>query len=174
MLVFLIGLPGAGKSTFGRRLALIAKMPFIDLDALIEEAAGKSISEIFKQEGEAWFRQLESDVLKTIGKGKTHSDGIIALGGGTPCFHNNIAYINAEGLSLYLCPDTALIIERVSKQQHRPLLQAEQAAEKIEKLLRERSSFYEQAHLRVAKEPEALSAFLKHLQQQYALLFANQ
>ncbi len=173
MLIFLIGLPGAGKSTLGHRLALASKIPFIDLDTIIEEKAEETISEIFEQKGEAFFRQLESDTLRTIGNNKSYQQGIIALGGGTPCFHNNMAYINAQGLSLYLRPDTKVIVDRVSKQQHRPLLKGENPADKIEKLLRDRSSFYEQAHLTITKEPQNTVSFLENLQKQYALLFPS-
>ena len=97
--IFLIGFMGSGKSTFGKKLSKEISLPFIDLDKEIEKKAKCSISEIFKYLGEESFRNMESELLKSF----EHLEGfVMATGGGTPCFFNNIEYINSTGTSIYI------------------------------------------------------------------------
>ena len=87
MPVYLIGLPGSGKTTMGKQLASILEIPFFDLDAEIENQAGKSIPELFKEEGEDFFREKERSCLRSF---LNRDNFILATGGGTPCFFDNL------------------------------------------------------------------------------------
>ena len=89
---------GSGKSTFGEKLAAVLKVPYIDLDKSIERNEKKTIAEIF-QRGENNFRKIEA---KTLRKTKRYHDAVIATGGGTPCFHDNMIWMNENGITVYL------------------------------------------------------------------------
>ena len=99
MKIFLIGLPGSGKSTIGKSLALELSYPFIDLDLDIEKAEGRTIKQIFKQMHEGYFRQLESKALKKYCQ--SQDSFVMATGGGAPCFFDNMEQINQAGKSVF-------------------------------------------------------------------------
>ncbi|MFN8889873.1 MAG: shikimate kinase, partial [Cyclobacteriaceae bacterium] len=92
MKIFLIGLPGSGKTTLGKQVASHLSIPFVDLDAAIEKAEQRTIPEIFKQSGENYFRKIESDLLKKWAESTT--DFLMATGGGAPCFFDNVEVMN--------------------------------------------------------------------------------
>ncbi len=140
--IFLIGMPGAGKSTFGKFLAKEIGYKFVDLDELIEEQEGKSIADIFSGDGEDKFREIERDVLRA----QTTPKSIISTGGGAPCFHDNMQWMNESGLTLFLNPGLEVILERVREEDHRPLLQGDQEL-RIRELFEKRISIYSQAGL---------------------------
>ena len=148
MKIFLIGMPGSGKTTLGKDLAAHLFVDFIDLDAEIENSERKSIPEIFAQQGEEYFRILEARLLREWAA-KTGSF-VMATGGGAPCFFQGIDTINQNGLSVFLdCPVSALL-ERVKKNQERPLLitmDDAQLKEKLERIRTERLSCYRQAKI---------------------------
>ena len=122
MLVYLIGMPGAGKSTLGPVLAAQLNCKFLDLDAAIEEKAGRTIPQIFEAKGEAYFRKLESEVLKTVSF--SGEKRVIAAGGGTPCFHDNMVFMNTHGITVYLKTSPEILAERLLQTNltNRPLL----------------------------------------------------
>ena len=97
--VVIVGFPGAGKSTIGKRLADELSMTFIDLDLYIEEKYHTAIPLLFQRYGESAFRTLESAALEEV---ITKENAIIAVGGGTPCFNDNMTKINANAFSIYL------------------------------------------------------------------------
>lgn len=97
--IFMLGMPSSGKSTLGRQLAKELNYDFIDLDKKIEISEGKKINEIFNLEGEDYFRKLETDQLKKI---EPDTKLVVATGGGTPCFNNNMAIIKGGGISVFL------------------------------------------------------------------------
>jgi shikimate kinase len=97
--VYIIGFMGSGKSTTGMRLAGLLGWPFIDLDRSIEEHTGLSIPEIFSRYGETWFREVESETLKSL---TSLPNGVISTGGGTPCYGENMDYMLETGLTIYL------------------------------------------------------------------------
>lgn len=104
--VFLIGFMGSGKTTWGRKLALKTERAFIDLDEEIANEAGMAIPAYFAQHGEAAFRLLESQVLKRL---PLEQPAVVATGGGTPCYFDNMAWMNETGKTIYLClPPKAL------------------------------------------------------------------
>ena len=139
---------GSGKSYTGRQLASLLDRPFHDLDELIEHKAEKTIKRIFEEDGEDQFRQLEHEsLLATL----QLPVSVIATGGGTPCFHDNMEWMNKHGLTIYLKTPTAILSERLAEQrEHRPLLRSlsdDELRHYIEELVTKRSSFYEMAHV---------------------------
>jgi shikimate kinase len=119
MKIYLVGFMGSGKTTVGRELAARIDAPFFDLDELIEAAEKLSIKDIFAQHGEPYFRKRERDVLRST----KHLDAaVIATGGGTFTFDENVQFVQAEGLSVYLSAPYALLRARVNlKAGDRPL-----------------------------------------------------
>jgi len=98
-LVYIIGFMGSGKSTAGKKLASSLGWTFIDLDRKIEERAGKTIPQIFSQNGEDHFRDIETDVLRSM---KSRTETIISTGGGTSCYGDNMDFMLQTGLTVYL------------------------------------------------------------------------
>lgn len=150
MKIFLIGMPGSGKTTLGKRLAKEMLLPFVDLDKEIEKREGKSVQQVFAENGEDYFRQVESKEL-TAWAGSSKSF-VMATGGGTPCFFEGIKVINQSGLSIFLETPLSTLLSRLEKKTDRPLLNAADAKEKKEKLaslLNARNQFYHQANITV-------------------------
>ncbi len=111
---------GSGKSTLGLRLAQKTGLSFIDLDHYIETRFQKTINEIFAEKGEAGFRTIEQKILREVGE---FEDVIIATGGGTPCFFDNIDYMNRQGCCIYLQTTPQTLFERLKHaRSSRPLL----------------------------------------------------
>lgn len=146
---FLIGLPGCGKSTLGRQLATHLKTPFIDLDVEIEKSVSLPVRDIFKKYGETFFRKQEAEILTTWAEGA--GNFVMATGGGTPVFFDNMRIMNAHGHTFFLDVPTREITNRVlnSNKEERPLLASlapDELKDKIEFLRSHRVSFYTQAH----------------------------
>lgn len=153
MKIFLVGMPGSGKSTLGKQIARLMAMHFIDLDIEIEHLTRISIREIFQQHGEDYFRELERDALdKLIHK---HESFVMATGGGTPCFHDNMKVMNKTGLSVFINIPSQEIIHRMSKKGivERPLFQGmdtENLVAEFDKKFRHRIPFYKQAQIEIS------------------------
>lgn len=149
--LFLIGFMGSGKSRWGARLASHLELPFVDLDYQIEQEEQKSIAEIFAREGETGFRAVEQKHLHALAD---QPDTVVALGGGTPCFFDNMTWINRHGRSFYLKVPLDTLIERLQRKGgHRPLLAQLPPAdwpEILGKMLLQRAPYYEQASQTVA------------------------
>ena len=170
--VFLTGFMGVGKTRVGRILARELGRCFLDTDRMIEKRTGKTIAEIFADEGEAHFRQLERDcVLETCQR----SDAVVALGGGAVTRADNVAAVRCAGVLVCLKADVDTIFARVRRRTNRPLLagldpQAQRA--KIESLLRERAPYYDQAHIELyttqVQTPEDTAGQLLGLLENYA------
>ncbi|WP_373494414.1 shikimate kinase [Aquiflexum sp.] len=148
--IVLVGMPGSGKSTFGKKLAQQLKFVFVDLDQVIEKETGKSIGKIFEEEGEGKFRDLESFYLeKSLGR---IGGFILATGGGTPCFNDNMDLINRESVSIFLDVSLSELYLRLHKGQlgKRPLFAGLDEGEiilKLKNLQSERESYYRQAKI---------------------------
>ncbi len=148
MKIFLIGFMGSGKSYWGRRWAERYGLPFIDLDQQVEEREHETIAAVFEKKGEAYFRETETSCLRGFSQ---HESFIMACGGGVPCFHDNIQWMNEQGTTVYLAADPPLLLERlIHEKDKRPLLKELDHPALlyfIENKLSERSVFYNQAKL---------------------------
>ncbi len=146
--VFLIGLPGSGKTTLGRQVADEAHIKFVDLDVEIEKEEFKKVEEIFSEKGEPYFRELEKRVLKKFCD--LDSGFIMATGGGAPCYDHNLELMKKTGVVVFLDVPAKEISNRILKQsQSRPLLKhqtPDSLKDRIEFLRSQRISFYRQAH----------------------------
>lgn len=148
MKVFLVGYMGVGKSTIGKKIAARLGVDFFDLDALIVERSGQSIPDIFAERGEAYFREVERRTFLEMRNG---SDFVLALGGGTPIFEDNMDLILASGVVVHLTLPRPVLIHRLRQgQSSRPLL-AEVAHDELDafvaKHLAQRLPHYRRAHL---------------------------
>ena len=152
MKLFLIGFMGSGKSHIGKQLAQLLDYLFIDTDHLLENTEGSSVAQIFETRGEVAFRQLESDTLKGLSK---WDNIVVATGGGAPCFHDNMTYINSSGISIYLKTDPNLLLQRLlPESEKRPLLRGRSEADLlafIESKVSERTAFYGQADIIISQ-----------------------
>ena len=120
MKIFLIGMMGCGKSYWMNKLSGKLKLPKYDLDQLIESVEDRSISQIFKESGEDHFRKMESIILKWFAD---KDEFILATGGGTPCYHNNIDWMNEQGITIFLDEPIDVLVERlIPEKKHRPLI----------------------------------------------------
>jgi shikimate kinase len=148
--IFLLGFMGSGKSYWGRIWAQHAGLQFADLDALIEKEEGMSVAGLFEQKGEAYFRERERALLHAYA-GKENF--ILSCGGGTPCFNNNIHWMNEHGHTVYLQATPEYIYEKIAgEKDKRPLLKNVPEAELLSFIgqkLQERSPFYEKATLKL-------------------------
>lgn len=138
--VFLIGPPGAGKSTIGRMLAAKLGFDFLDTDHVIEQRTGADISWIFDVEGESGFRDREHQVLAEM---VLETNVVVATGGGIVLRPENRSLLSALDVVVYLEASLQQLLVRTSKDKKRPLLQVENPSERIAALLAERSPFYE-------------------------------
>ena len=145
--IFLVGFMGSGKSTLGKKLANKLKLQFLDLDQLIEKQEYCTVTEIFKNKGEDYFRALETAVLNDLLQ--TNTDFVLSLGGGSPCFNNNMEFINSIGTSIYLKYNAGILTSRLlAAKQERPLIagkNAEELKQFVDDLLTQRESFYLQS-----------------------------
>lgn len=141
---------GCGKSTIGRKLASKLNLQFVDLDEFIEEKHGESISVIFSKTGENGFRKLEQDALNEV---CSKSNLVIATGGGTPCFYNNMEIINQGGISIYIHLAEAALFSRLKNSRtNRPLLAKKNDEELLSFIsgkLSEREKHYQKSHIKV-------------------------
>lgn len=140
----LVGMPGAGKSSVGRRLARRLGLPFVDADEEIERAAGMSIQEIFAQHGEAEFREGEKRV---VGRLLQSGPLVLATGGGAFMNAETRAAVAERGVSVWLRADLSTLLRRVKKRNDRPLLAQGDPAAKLAALLAQRGPFYAQANV---------------------------
>jgi shikimate kinase len=138
----LIGFMGTGKTSAGRLVAESLHFEFLDTDELIQARTGRTITDIFSNNGEPTFRALERDVVDELaGRTKT----VISTGGGLPVNADNLASLKNHALVVWLCASADRIWERVRNQTHRPLLHDPDPQRKIRELLELRTPFYRQA-----------------------------
>ena len=142
--VVLIGLMGAGKTAVGRRLANWLDLPFTDADSEIEEAAGQTITEIFAQHGEAYFRDGERKVIARL---LANGPQVLATGGGAYMSPETRDAVKANGLSIWLKADLRVLLKRVGRRDHRPLLATGDPETVMRKLMAERNPIYGQADI---------------------------
>ena len=144
--IVLVGMMGVGKSAIGRRLAHRLGVGFYDADHEIEKAAGRSVSEIFSDFGEAEFRRGERAVITRLMEGPPC---VLALGGGAFINDETRTLVNARGISVWMKADLEVLVERVSRRSTRPLLIGRDPREVLAELMTQRAPLYAQAHIHV-------------------------
>jgi shikimate kinase len=166
--IFLIGLMGSGKSHWLKQMAKWNKSVGYDLDALIEMNEEKTIAEIFTEDGEAFFRKVESKILKWFKEKKKY---VVATGGGSACLQENMDLMKKEGVVIWLDESLEVLVKRLSNEKaHRPLianLSDNELEAFLEQKLVERHPFYKQAHYRLTSD-QITEAGLKKLIQKHA------
>lgn len=150
MVIFLIGYMASGKTTLGIELAKSLSLPFIDLDEYIESKEGKTVSEIFAENGEFYFRKLEHDCLEEV---SCTLNAVVSTGGGLPCFNDNMHLINNSGISIYLEANIEVLVDRLLIMgETRPLVKGKSREELFDFVsghLNARKKWYEMANLRI-------------------------
>lgn len=165
MKIFLIGFMGSGKTHWGRLLSQKLSLPFFDLDEQVSVHAGKTIPEIFATEGEEHFRLLEKEVLYIIAE--SHESFVMACGGGSPCFFNNIEYMNQSGTTVWINTPKEVLFDRLVKEKSsRPLiknLSDDQLRGFISRKYSDRKIYYEQADIIIDEEPVQLDHLIEKI-----------
>ncbi|MDE6787077.1 MAG: shikimate kinase [Muribaculaceae bacterium] len=148
MTIFIIGYMASGKTTFGRALARKSGLQHIDLDFYIEQRFHTTIRDIFATKGETEFRRIENAMLREVGE---MSDVIISCGGGTPCFGDNMEYMNSRGTTVCLQASDDVIANRIIQAGNKRPLMAGKPKEEILSTLRQhmkvRKPYYDQASI---------------------------
>lgn len=165
MRIYLVGFMGSGKSHWGRLLSAKLTLPFFDLDQQITEDENKSVVEIFAEKGEEYFRMMEKETLYILTE--SHESFVMACGGGTPCYFNNIDYMNQNGTTVWLNTRLDVLFNRLLKEKaHRPLLKDlsdAQLKQFILKKFSERRIYYEQADLVVEECDASVDSLIQHI-----------
>lgn len=163
MKIFLIGFMGTGKTYWGRLLSQKLQIPFFDLDEQIVASEEKNINEIFASDGEEYFRLLEKDTLHIITE--SHDSFVMATGGGTPCYFNNVEYMNQSGTTVWISTPIEVLFERLVKEkQNRPLLRDlddNQIKGFIIKKFSDRKIYYEQASVIIDEDSKVLEKIVE-------------
>ena len=161
--IILMGFMGAGKTTIGKKLSKALNWEFIDTDAYIEEEQGRKISDIFAEDGEMAFRDMETDLLKRLQNGENQF--VLSIGGGMPVREENRALLRNLGTVVYLKTSKEEIIRRVSGDKKRPLLQGGDLEEKVTNLMNVRECIYiETAHVEIVTDGKTPEQVVKEIQ----------
>ena len=162
MKIFFIGFMGSGKTHWAKQVSEKLHIPFFDLDEQIISHEEKSISEIFAENGEEYFRLLEKDILHIITE--SHDNFAMACGGGTPCYYNNIDYMNRSGTTIWINTTIDTLYQRLIKEKAtRPLikdLSNEQLKGFVIRKFSDRKIYYEQADIVVDEDPVRLESLI--------------
>lgn len=162
---------GTGKSSVGQMVAQQLHFTFLDTDHVIEARAGKTISDIFAQDGEPAFREMEKKIVAELA---TRKKTVISTGGGLPVNPDNLASLKSHSLIVCLWASAEKIWERVRTQSHRPLLNEPDPLAKIKKLLEQREPFYRQADVLLNTELRAVKDVAQQVIHQYHVAHAAQ
>lgn len=162
--IYLVGVMGAGKSTLGRALAERIGSVYVDTDAEVESSCHKSINEIFKQEGELYFRELEYSVIRT----PYPQRAVIATGGGLPCHHDTMQYMNENGRTIWLDITLQVLVDRLwNQKEKRPLIanciDKTDLYNKLNYVRSKRRNFYSQAHIIISKNDISVEDLMNYL-----------
>ena len=156
----LLGFMGTGKSAVGRRVAALAGAPFFEMDAELEQRAGKPISRIFSEDGEPAFRDLESQLAQEWGR---KEGTVISCGGGVALREENLRALGANGLLVCLTARPEIILERTARSKKRPLLAGEDPERKIRDLLAARAPAYAKIPVQIDTSDEGLAELAARL-----------
>ncbi|MDE3125494.1 MAG: shikimate kinase [Bacteroidota bacterium] len=164
--IFLIGMMGSGKSYWCKAIAKHLQLNGVDLDAYIENQQQQTIAHIFHEKGEMHFRKIESVTLHSLGIQKNM---VIATGGGTPCFYDNMKWMNMHGITIWINEPISTLTERLWKERiHRPLIAHFESKEALSHFLitklEERNSFYKMANVCLNEPKLTIQSFIKAIQ----------
>lgn len=157
MVVFIIGLPGCGKTTFGKMLSKKINFSFRDLDELIEKKNKQTLSQFINQKGEESFRLTEAEMLEEM---LSLKNTVVACGGGTPCFYDNMELMNALGITIFLNIPVETVFKQLNNEfelKKRPLLNID----KLQELFDERKKYYNEAQISVFSTDENALNFIQ-------------
>lgn len=162
--IILIGFMGAGKTTLGKVLAETLSIPFYDTDSLIEHHTNSSISSIFLNYGESYFRNLEKETIENLPKNSSY---VLAVGGGLPCFNNLMEILKTLGTTVYLKHDVTTLSKRLTNDaEERPLV-AEKSGDAlvsyIQEKVEEREMVYKKAQLILEHEEQTIDSIIHRL-----------
>lgn len=171
--IFLIGYMGCGKSTMGRAVSALTGVPFIDLDNYIEQRFHLTVKEIFAQRGEDGFRDVERRMLQEVAD---FEDVIVACGGGTPCFFDNMEYMNTHGTTVFLNTPIDRLHSRLMRGRHKRPLIADKDDEElmtfIKEALAKRMNHYSKAQISFSSERLENKSEIANTAREFAELLA--
>ena len=161
--VILVGFMGAGKSTLGKKIAKKMNLPFIDSDREIEERHQKSIGEIFTENGESFFRTMETDFILSL---QNKDEFVLATGGGMPCFGKNMELLNELGTTFYLERSPKELANRLfNAKTRRPLIdgmEQEELISFIDEKLKVREEYYKSAHVILGRDDQTVANIIEY------------
>lgn len=164
--IILIGFMGAGKTSVGKLLAKRMGYNFVDTDEMIEQSHHQTIKDIFASKGEAYFRELETDTIKNMMGALDRT--ILSTGGGLPIKDSNQDILRQLGVVIYLYSTKETTLERVSRDQTRPILAGDNIGHKIEQLLNERVPIYEKvAHIKIETDHRSFEEIIQEIMEKY-------
>ncbi len=165
--IYLLGFMGTGKTSVGKRLAHKLKFKFIDSDAEIEKKYSMQVKEIFEKFGEARFREMEREFIEN---GHPTNNCVVSCGGGLVCRDTMPELVKSKGVSVVLFSKPEEILERVSKNNKRPLLNVENPLEKIKELIAQRTPYYLRSGVSIATDKE-MNKTVQHIERIYKRFF---
>ena len=164
--IILLGYMGAGKTLLGKVLSDSLNIRLINSDSEIELNTGMSIGQIFEQYGEDYFRNLEQEYLKNF---DVQESFVLATGGGTPCYNDQMTVLNTFGITVYLhCSNETLFLRLKNEREHRPLiagLSDDELLEAIEYRMIQRERIYQKAQIILPENEHNVDALMRHLHQ---------
>jgi shikimate kinase len=167
MKIYIIGMPGSGKTYIGKKLSLSLKLKYSDLDLFIENKASQTIRQIIKERGESDFRILETEALKSF---ETEKNIVISCGGGTPMFYDNMDYMKKSGVVIWINTDLKTVSQRIQKNiTRRPQfegLDIDEIQKKIADLFLQRQKTYKKADIEIknfGKQNNVLTSVIQQL-----------
>ncbi|MBS1731032.1 MAG: shikimate kinase [Bacteroidetes bacterium] len=162
--IFLIGMPGSGKTFWGKKIAQFLGKDFFDLDEEIEKDTQETIIQIFQSKGEEFFRKKEREVLN---KFENKKNIVLATGGGTPCFLNNMDWLDKQGITIWIkVPPEILAYRLLEETAQRPLFKDiphSQLLPVLQQQMKDRMTYYSKAQLHVEGTSISLNEFIKKL-----------
>lgn len=162
--IVLVGFMGTGKTSVGRRLASQLRMRYVDTDDIVERDSGRRISDIFAEDGEPAFRELESEAVREVSKLHNH---IISTGGGVVLKEANMTALKRNGIVFCLTATAEEIYKRVGHQTHRPLLQDPDPLAKIQSMLAERRPYYAKADHMISTTGRSFGEIIMHIKRMF-------
>ena len=163
--IVLIGFMGTGKTSIGRRLSMQLRMRYVDTDDVIERDSGRRISDIFSEDGEAIFRELESEAVRKVSELDNY---VISTGGGVVLKEANMVELRRNGIIFSLTATAEEIYQRVRHQSHRPLLQTPDPLTKIRSMLEERHPYYAKADYMVETTGRSFGEVMAYIKRVFA------